>query len=190
MKKLPFLILLILSISVSAQTKQIEGFLGIKFGSTKEQTIAAMKLRGAILKTSTNDPDILEFKNVKLGHRDAVIFDVRFVKNKAFQADFYFLAPLESQTIEYYDGLVSDISDVYGPGKSFKNFKSPYQDGDGFEMTAIKLGKAEYSTFWIIGDNSIAEKILPAMGIKLTYQDTALTQLAIDEQKDKEKADY
>jgi hypothetical protein len=179
----------LVSLSLRAQEKEIDSFLGIKFGATKAEVLRAMTARGSILDTKENTPDIQQYKNVKLGFRKVDLFSVRFVNDKVFQADFYFLAPLEAQTIEFYDKIVEDVNDVYGKGNAYKTFKTPYEDGDGYELTAIKTGKATYRTYWT-RKNTIVAEIVPAMAVKLQYQDSELVNIAIEKQKQAQKSDF
>jgi hypothetical protein len=182
-------LLLTLYLRSAAQTKQIDGFLGIKFGSGKDQVLAAMKLRGSILDIKESSNNIQQYKNVKLATRQVDLFYVRFVDNKAFEADLLFLAPLEAQTIEFYDKIVEDISNVYGTGQAFKTFKYPYTEGDGYELTAIKTGNADFHTYWQL-NNIISASITPPLGIKLLYQDVKLVEIAVEKQKQEQKADF
>jgi hypothetical protein len=175
---------------MSQTTKPIDGFLGIKFGSDAETVKAAIKAKGGIFMLKSSKPDLLEFMGVKLGHRTASMFAVKLIDNKAFEADFFFDPELEAKAIDEYDALGSDINEVYGKGEATKKFKSPYSDGDGFELTAIKSGSADYQTVWQSGDNTISESIDNDLSTELTYQDGPLVHQAISRQKAKEKSDY
>ncbi|WP_461451088.1 hypothetical protein [Mucilaginibacter sp.] len=197
MKKILLIALLLLPILGFSQTdkttKPIDGFLGIKFGSTKAAVIAAIKARGG--KVNTNgDADNIAFDNVSLGHRETEIFFVRFVDNKAFEADFTFTPADNNHAIEYYNSLVSDLNDIYGKGESTKKFTAPYVEGDGHEQGALVLGAAEFNTYWeASNDNAInasIEKEDLTLTVKLVYQDAALFSQAIDKQKSKDKSDY
>jgi len=191
MKKLTFITLLLIPLLGMSQTpKPIEGFLGIKFGSDAATVKAAVKAKGGVLVASKSNAEELKFTGVKLGHRVSTLFAVKLINNKAYEADFVFEPELEAKIIDEYDALASDLNDVYGKGKASKKFKSPYTDGDGFEITAIKSGNAEYQTFWESGENTLAEEIDSDVLILLTYQNGPLTDQAIAKEKAKEKSDY
>lgn len=190
MKKTLIIAFILFAIQAKSQTKKpIDSFLGVKFGSSAAQVIAGLKLKGATVDQAHSNPTFLVFNNVSLGRRKASIFYVRLVDNKAYQATFLFDQEIEAKAIDYYNDLVADINDVYGTGKSYKTFKSPYEDGDGYEITAIKTGKAEYTTYWI-DENAISAEINTDVAIKLTYQDSNLIKLAVQKQKDKDKSDF
>ena len=179
---------------ISQTTKEIEGFLGIKFGSSKAQVQSALNAKGRILDKKTSDANLVVYKNLKLGHRDVMLFFIKFVNDKAFEADFVFDPGLEAKTIEYYYGLVNDINDNYGKGESTATFKSPYseKDPETVRILAIKNAEANYETIWESPNNKnvISVTIPEELTVILAYQDSALIQEAINSQKAKEKSDY
>jgi hypothetical protein len=179
---------------ISQTTKEIEGFLGIKFGSSKAQVQSALNAKGGILDKKTSDANLVVYKNLKLGHRDVMLFFIKFVNDKAFEADFVFDPGLEAKTIEYYYGLVNDINDNYGKGESTATFKSPYseKDPETVRILAIKNAEANYETIWESPNNKnvISVTIPEELTVILAYQDSALIQEAINSQKAKEKSDY
>ena len=191
MKNLIITTLLLLSLQANSQTlKPINSFLGINFGSSSAQVLIALKAKGGVFNKQNSNNDMLVFTGLSLGHRKVDILIVHLVDDKAFEAIFGFTPELEAKTIDEYNSLASDINEIYGKGKEFKKFKQPYEDGDGYELSAIKSGNAEYNTYWIDGDNSISEEITTHAGIRLTYQDGKLIKVAIERRKAKEKSDY
>lgn len=191
MKKiLAFIFLIIPLASFSQTTKPIEGFLGIKFGASREVVIAALKAKGGIINKAIITPEQVVFSNIKLGHRMADALGVRFFEGKAYGAVFIFKADADPRTIEYYDSLVSDLNEVYGPGESTKVFRTPYSDGDGYEITAIQTDNADYATKWNSNNNGISASISDKLQIILTYIDGPIFQQYHDQEKQKEKSDY
>ena len=192
-KTLLIALLLIPFLGISQTKKPIDGFLGIKFGSTKATVMTALKAKGGILNAKQSTSDVIVYKNIKLGHRDAGAFIVKFINNKAFEADFIFDPGLEAKTIEYYYELVNDINEIYGAGDVQKKFQEPYNDDvdDGFKITGIKNGKIDYSTLWKSSNkNAIGASITAELTVELVYQDNDLIKQAVDNQKAKEKSDY
>jgi len=195
MKNLFLVTFLFITICCKAQTtKPIDGFLGVKFGSTQAQVIEALKAKGANL-NSDPTPQAISFSNVKLGGRTVSTFFVYFFNDQAFNAGFIFMPEQEPKVIEYYNSVVKDITDVYGTGKAQKKFKSPYTDGDGYEITAIKTGNADYETDWIDGANHISALIRKdnkqnALIIALIYDDGKLHQAFKDKQKAQNKSEF
>jgi hypothetical protein len=189
-KTLLIALMLIPFLGICQTTKPIEGFLGIKFGSSKAEVIAAVKAKGGTLDPAGKDPNYIQFSNVNLGHRPSYYFFVYFDDDKAYRAGFIFKSELEARSVDYYNALVKDINDVYGTGKSYKNFKEPYTDGDGYETLAISLGKANFSTTWLSGDNKIDVFINSKLSTVLNYYDGKLNEAAEQKKKAKEKSDF
>jgi hypothetical protein len=172
-------------------TKPITGFLGIKFGSSKLAVIAAMKAKGAVLDKKHTSADGLAFNNVKLGLRTADAFLVRFVNNKAFEADYIFHPELEAKVIPEYDDLVADIVKVYGDGQVTKDYTSPYAEGDGNTLLGLSAGKIDFHTVWFdASENEVSVTITTDMSVQLQYQSDALTKEAVAHQDAKQKGDF
>ncbi|MDB4903096.1 MAG: hypothetical protein JWQ63_2377 [Mucilaginibacter sp.] len=193
-KTLLIALLLIPFLGISQTTKPVDGFLGIKFGSSRAAVIAALNAKGGILGKKESTPEFLYYKNIKLGHRDAGAFMVKFVDDKAFEADFIFDPGLDAKTIEYYKILVNDISENYGKGFDHKNYQEPYnnEDDDGIKIDAMKDGKVEYFTIWQSepSKNTIKASVDVSLAVILKYQDSELVGRVIDKQKAKEKSDF
>jgi len=193
MKKILLITLLLIPFFGFAQTtKPVEGFLGIKFGSSKLAVITAIKAKGGIIDKAHTTATQVAFSNVKLGSRDAVGLAVNFINDKAFIAIFLFKADLDPHTIDYYNELVSDVNGIYGPGTPTKTFTSGFSDGDGNEVTAIEGGFADYHTEWDSNTNNTAilATINSGLFVILTYQDNKLRDEADAAKKSKESSDY
>lgn len=72
----------------------------------------------------------------------------------------------------------------YGNGKSFEFFSNPYDEGDGYEMQAVRLEKCRYTTFWETQGGSISLKISKFEQISVSYEDSINSAL-----DDKERAE-
>jgi hypothetical protein len=193
MKKTLLIALLLIPFFGFSQTqtiKPIEGFLGIKFGSNKADVTAAVKAKGGVLSPENSTATMLAFLNVPLGTRSASYLCIFFVNDKVFEATFFFKADVDDHTINYYDNLVNDINGVYGTGNSVKTFSSTFKDGDGYEITAIQEGDADYTTKWVSDKNSIAAKITVKLLVTLNYVDHTLYAEYDAQEKAKNKSDY
>jgi hypothetical protein len=188
-KTLLIALLLIPIIGISQTTKPIEGFLSIKFGSSKADVMAAMEAKGgALIKGSTDDN--LFFSNISLGHRAAQAFEVKLFNDKAYFGAFIFQPENEASTLGFYDNLVNDISDVYGKGKATVSFKDPYKFGDGNETQAISLSEGHMFTDWHSDKNSIQVNVTTKLKVVLMYVDNTTDEQAKAAQKAKEKSDF
>lgn len=194
MKKTLLIVLsLIPFLGISQAPKPIDGFLGIKFGSGKAAVIAAMSAKGARLDKANTDADNLAFSHVKLGYRETEGFVVKFVNNKAFEADYIFKPDVEAHIFDMYNGLVEDVTRVYGKGDVVLQYNDPYKEGESNSDTLIGLsaGKIDYHTLWVdANNNSIGITISTDMTVDLKYQNDKLTEEAINKRHAKEKSDF
>jgi hypothetical protein len=192
MKKILLIAFLIIPfIGFSQTTKPIDGVLGIKFGASKAATLAAIKTKGGIWdKQQSTASGMSVYKNVKFGRRTSIGVALSFYAGKFYSAVFLFKADDDPHTIDYYDDLVSDLSDVYGAGTPTKTFRSPFTDGDGHEITAIEGGYADYYTDWESNDNTIQVSINTHFYVTLSYSDGAIRANANAKRKAKDNADY
>jgi len=190
-KTLLITLLLIPFLGISQTTKPIDGFLGIKFGCSRAQAIAALNAKGGIINVQHSSKDKIQYSKITLGHREAYQVQLSFINDKLYLGVFFFKEELEPKTIDYYNDLVSDVSSIYGTGVATKSFKEPYADGDGFEVQAISHGNATYEMTWVSPNkNFIFMTILSNLYIQLSYQDDALSTEATSNQKAKEKSDF
>ena len=194
MKKILLIALLLIPFfGFSQTTKPIDGFLGVKFGSTKAKVLALLKARGAKLDPRSN-AITLAFTHISLGHRAAEYVIVRFVNNKAFDAEFTFKPDDNNQVIDYYKSLESDLNDIYGKGEDDIKYTAPYTEGDGHDVDALLVGAAQYNTTWEDANNNtinleIEKEDIANLTISLTYLDDALSKLEDARLKAKDKGD-
>jgi len=193
MKKLLLITLLIIPFcGFSQTTTPIDGFLGIKFGSSKQAVIAAIRAKGGVLEKNAPGPLGLAFDKVKLGNRQCAAFVVKFIDDKAFCAVFSFEPKEQPKTIDYYNSLVSDLSEKYGPGKPTADFKEPFKLGDGNEILAIQGGYVAMYTDWDSNDHSIQASIDhdgDGLSVTLIYTDEKLQAIVDAKQKAKQNSD-
>jgi len=192
-KTLLITLLLIPFLGFSQTTKPLEGFLGVKFGSSKADVIAALKARGGVISSSSTDKAVI-CTNIKLGTRLSEQLNIYFFNNQMFQGTFYFKPDHDDDVINDYKALVNDISEVYGKGKSTADFKPPYKNGDGDEILAIKSGDANFYTNFRSDNNLLQIKILSTKDYNVyvlaSYYDNTLVAQAEGKEKEKAKSDY
>lgn len=88
--------------------------------------------------------------------------------------------------------LKNDYNDIkqkyilkYGePTNDYHFFASPYEEGDGYEMTAIAMDKCYYRTFWEIPEGSISTGISKYKQISLSYEDKLNVKIKQKEEND------
>jgi hypothetical protein len=82
----------------------------------------------------------------------------------------------DAKARQEYRDMKDVLSTKYGaPSNCFEYFKSPYEEGDGYEEQAIKLSKAVFTCFWgdpshATGDGSISLEITTKLNLRLEYE--------------------
>lgn len=194
MKTLILITLIIFTtLTGKAQSKSIDGFLGIKFGSTPGEVIKALKAKDAVEDVEYNNKygrtGILRFKNVSLGSRICTDFMVSFANDKACQAEFIFDTGAESKCVDYYIGLRDDLIGVYGAEEIVPN---PMRYNDD-AVTAIKNGKADFEAYWHDGNNLIWAHITlgkySEILVSLVYRSSYLFNLYQNQQNERNKSE-
>lgn len=194
MKKTLLFLTVLLPLFISAQTKTVDGFWGIKFGANKQQVIDAIKAKGGTLDVKSTTEKSLVFDNIRFAQRKAYFLIIKFNNNKFYEAIVTF-KPDESDLINEFETMAKELSNSYGEVEVYRNFKSPYEEGDGYETQAIRMGKADYAAFWKTvnaqnDNNYVSLRITKDMLVRLGYQDGTLVKDAIAAQDKKKSEDY
>lgn len=81
----------------------------------------------------------------------------------------------ESSYASDYSELVDLFKKKYGEPKSYRLFRRPFEDGDGYEWTAIRTGKASIASYWQHPSGDIISIEVSKVGaIVLSYQSTTV----------------
>lgn len=163
--------------------------IGLTFGMSKEKAKLIMLNKKAKLDVKRSLVDKLIYGNVKVGGKMTDFIVLLFVDNKLFDVSIYYF-DLEARQQENYDKLKETIDSKYGFSETYRTFKSPYKDGDGYEMQAIKVGKGSITTYWSLKNGIISLEILETMNICVGYQETKLADIYFARRKKKEAADF
>ncbi len=191
-------VLLFSNVSFSQESKAtLDGFWGIKFGSTIPETkkILLSKKTGTIDEKNSSETSIVLLKPEFAG-KTPLFMVLQFVDDKFHTAKVVFKSTLDAKVFELYDSVKKDINDkYYKTEKDYKFFKSPFEDGDGYETTALKVGKATIAAYWTFKqadgfENSVSLEIDETLLVVLNYQDAKLVKQAIEKQKNKNAKDY
>gem|GEM_PF-1877122 len=162
-KTLSLVAFVLLLCSVSNAQKPITGFFDIPFGSDSSYVKDAVKAMGGYTIDTLSQKDMLGFSGIAIGSRHVLFCFVKFVDNKAFEADFVFSDFEQIDALSYFDELAGDISVVYGGGLMSNNFGNYSNDkrikrllsGDayGFTVWRSKNKNAIYLYFQIVNQS-------------------------------------
>jgi hypothetical protein len=178
-------------------TSTMNGFLGIPFGVSPASVKKALSARaGAKFDQKNSTKDVLIYDDVTVGGRKTSFVKFQFYKDQFYAAIAYYRPTLEARTIELYDQIKSDInSKYYVSDKDIKSFDYPYEDGDGHEITALRVGKATIVSGWVFPqkdgkENSIYLRITDDLFVKLSYYCGVLSDQASREENQQNARDY
>ncbi len=188
-------ILFFLSFKAFSQTtetplkeKILNAPIGLSFGMSIAQVKSVMAKKGAIPDIKYSKRDKLIFNKVKVGPKMSEFIILLFVDDKLFDVTIFYYE-LEGKLQEGFDQIKETIDNKYGVGASYRKFDSPYNDGDGFEMQAIRLGKGSISSYWNFKNATIYLGINESLNIELGYQDAILSEIYFTRKKAKESSD-
>lgn len=195
-----YLFLITLFFSVNTFGQGIEGFMGIKFGTSIDVVKKTMLSKpGCTLDNKYSDTNHLVFDGIKFAGRETLFIRFEFVDKKFHTATAFFKPNLSSKTIDLYNEIKSEINEKYYiTEEDFEIYRSPYEKGDGYTESAIRLGKASFSAFWKYKNtnttedvnNYIALEINENLNIELSYQDGVLVKISSQRKKAKNNTDY
>jgi len=147
MKKLLAITLLLMAVTLNAQE-----FLGIKVDGKRDAVINAFKLKGFKVNPDYDvNKDLVIRMNGEAGGKRLEVAIVCTPKSKTV---WKFSVYLSKQSSWYslkndYEEYLKLLSDKYGEPKSkYAFFSSPYEEGDGYEMTAVAVEKCIYAAYW------------------------------------------
>jgi hypothetical protein len=195
------LLSLLLSFSTFCFSQSLEGFLGFKFGLDADSIKKVMLAKpGCKIDQENSKKDLLIFKGLKFGGRDAQFISFEFVNDKFHTGTVMINSAIDFKTVGLYNEIRTDLNTKYfNASKTVESYDLPYKKGDGNTEVAIKLGKANFSSFWYFKNpksnkkdivNSIAVSITFKMQIKIVYQDGVLYNEAQELMKKKNVQDY
>jgi hypothetical protein len=201
MKKLLLFILTIFTLNVNAQ--ELTGFMGIPFGSSKEDIKKIFLSKNVDAKIHTDEPRTITFTNFNFGGRKAVavVFGLND-EGKMHTAIVLLENEYDDDVFELYDNVVADINNKYHYRDVNNEFwKYPYDKGDKYQhgTTAIKLGKCTLQSMWYFDvndpsshddDNVIAVENTQTCTVKITYQNGLMISNVVSKNKEKNSQDY
>lgn len=173
MKKILVLIALLLSVNTYSQV-----FDGVPVSGDLATAITKFKAKGYTLKKYIDNGAIV---NGKVGLRNVEVFIMTTPKSKKiYKFAIYFEERATWYSLkEDYDKYYTIFKEKYGePDSEFSFFSSPYEDGDGYEMTAVRLEKATFASYWLKRSNTtIAVSISKWRQVEVVYEND--TNMAI-----------
>ena len=170
-----------------AMTSLAQGqtFNDVYIGGSLEKVISQFKAKGYTYKMKLEVGALMEGK---FNFEEVELYILVTPKTKqVFKVAAYFSeatgwTSLKDSYFRYKEALTNK----YGqPDYEEEKFITPYYDGDGYELSAVKNEKASYSSAWIgKGNLNIAVEISKTGQLKLIYENRSAMELKRREQEE------
>lgn len=202
MKKL-FAFISILLINITSNAQELTGFMGIPFGTKRDEIKKLFLTKSPNSTIYTDKPGTLTFRDLQFGGRKA--YAVVFGLNS--EDEFHTAVVLLENNNDYevfdlYDNVVADINNKYHD-RDVDNelWRYPYDKSDKFNhgVTAIKTGKCQLQSMWFFDvnnplsqddDNVIAVENTESCTVKISYQNGLMINEVETKNKQKNSQDY
>lgn len=130
-----------------SQAVQIESFIGIKFGATKNDALLTAQSRGALLSSMDQQEELVFLSGLKFAGIESKQAYLKFVNNQFFEGTVEFEVD-SSDFVQLFNTIKLQLINSYGYGKDYSWFDSPYYWGDGNEFLAILNRKGKLCHAW------------------------------------------
>jgi hypothetical protein len=164
--------LLILLTSPSAIAETFN-FADCDWGISREQTKKLLGSRGFGEFEVDRDGDLVFSGGRLVGHAAGGV--ALFTPKGRLTKMIVILATADHKAIPTYKEMLVTLKNKYGgPTHEFRSFDKPYYEGDGFEEQAVRLGKADFSAYWIGGEGkykgTLSVKVTENLAVTITYE--------------------
>jgi hypothetical protein len=155
---------------MSALVVNAQEFMGVKVAGTASSAIAQFKAKGFTLIEQTEQ--VASMKGIGLGGKQLELNIVYSPKTKTV---WKFSIYLPEQTTWYglkseYKTYLQSLTAKYGqPKDSYDFFSSPYEEGDGYEMSAVSLEKCVYAAYFY----NVSINISQFKQVNISYENSA-----------------
>lgn len=180
MKKLITLLLLLVSLCANSQS-----FDGVSISGDMTSCINQFKSKG--YKVINTDADNVTLEG-SINGMPIELYVFRTPKSKKVCKAVVYLnkqttwSDLSSQYWKFYELFVNKYGKV---SFSKAEFETPYELGDGYEMTAVKVEKCKYHAMWETNANlTVAVEISKYSQVKLVYENDTNMNINTEEYKE------
>lgn len=151
-------------------------FKGILFSVGSDKFLTELQSKGFKLIDSDKNEycTIYTLKGNFAGKSDCEIYINTSLDNRVGKLSVYFPEKVEWYSLKNeYFSLKDIFTEKYGkPSGTHQTFFSPYYEGDGYEMQAVRLDKIYYMSEWKIGDDYVYIEITKYKSVRVSYECT------------------
>ena len=155
----------LLTVAPGCLAAQDYRFADIPWGSTGETVKKMMATQGLVFVQMDSDGDY-SFKGTLAQYR-AVVWGL-MSGGKLAKVTVSLITP-DNKAREEFKNMKGVLTTKYGaPSGSYEFYEKPYEEGDGYEDQAIRLGKGHFFTFWRTVSGTDTSTLGLQIGEKLT----------------------
>jgi len=162
-----------------AYTSFSQEFLGIKVGGTTTECVTKLKTKG--FKYISKSGNVTEMKGL-VNNINMQLFIVETPLSKKVWKFSIYLPEIKNWynlKSEYLD-YKKTLTEKYGePEQEFDYFTSPYYEGDGYELSALRIEKCVYSAYW----KNVNLEISKYSQVRISYENTDNSALDTQEKE-------
>jgi hypothetical protein len=181
MKKAIIVIGLLFSTFINVHSQVFDG---VKIEGNVQTVVNAFKTRGYIIKKATNE--VTEMTGTLAGERVELLVVATPKTKLACRVAVYFPKDENWYSLKSdYRKYVELLTDKYSePDNNFEFWRSPYYEGDGYEISALANEKVVFATYWLNRNNmNVGLSISKYKQLCFTYENVRNTELANNERE-------
>lgn len=164
-------------LALAAQAQEHMVFKGVSMDCNITSFVSQLKAKGYTLEYQSEDGVIL--KGDFAGKSDCSVIILPTKRNRLV---WKVVVQFPEKTSWYslkneYLSFKESYTAKYGSPTSYEYFRSPYEEGDGYELTALSVDKCSYISFYEIPEGFISLEINKDKCVQVTYEDAINTAI-------------
>lgn len=182
MKKI-LLTLCAVILAVTLQAQEHMAFKGVSMGCNITSFVSQLKTKGFTVEYQADNGVIL--KGDFAGKSNCTVMVLPTKVNKMV---WKVVVQFPEKTSWYslkseYNSFKESYTEKYGKPESYEFFSRPYEEGDGYEMTALGVDKCTYVSYYDTPEGNIALEISDKKCVQVAYEDAITTTIKAKEQE-------
>lgn len=163
---------LIIAISIVFITSNAisQEFMGVPVAGNRTEVIAKFKAKGFYVTSNKADENTVTMKGRANGTLVELYASFTPISGKCWALTVYLPVQTSWYSLkqEYNEYLTFMIGKYGRPNAIYDLFIDPYYEGDGYELSAVRLEKCKYAAFW----DKYSIEISRYLQVKIQYENT------------------
>lgn len=169
MKTLLLFVSCLICVNIFSQEKHIE-FRGVPLNEGLNSFVQKMKTKGYKTIYSQKNAVVMEGEFI---NKKANIYILSTPKtNIVWKVGISFEKEISWSSLKFeYKNAKESYTQKYGKPLHFEYFTDPYEEGDGYELQALRMEKCTYESYFEIPEGMIVVKMNSDGGVGIAYED-------------------